>query len=149
MCLPPLEREPAFLPVLYLPGSMSTWKKSDYSLQIGLYKLTEDGDCHQHLRGIGLRFDGPHGASGSNGGMHDFWHVQFMTAAWKRAPIVGCPEWIPKTVPSIPTQARCPVTLLLCVVAGLYGGKTLKSFLTATQVDKRYIDRIGALVPKS
>ncbi len=148
MFFPPLERNPDFLPILYLPRSLAEWQGDGYVYRVVLYRLGDKCGDTTNVYSLGLRFEGPHGGASGGAGRHDFWHVQLVRSFPNVAiPLCGCPVWLPETVPSMPLYAGCPASSLLCVLASLYGGRILKSFLVQANVDSHYSEKIRALCP--
>ena len=66
MCLPPLEKNSEFVPVLYLPSNFQEWLDS-VRLQVGLYTdITEAGGSPSNVS-IGFRVEGPHHNNNDSG----------------------------------------------------------------------------------
>jgi len=95
-------------------------------LRLVLYML----DQNEKLRAIGFRFETPEGP-----GNHNYYHMQLITGFEKEIPFVmnepshedekfhepSCPEWLPTIQPAFPMCIGNPVSLILYILAGLYG----------------------------
>lgn len=129
--LPPLEKDSHFVPVLSLYCKLNA-KQSVAKLRVMLVCLDEDHKPY----GIGFRLETPESMNQNanttdNDGIHDFHHAQlirkFGNKLDRNLP-VDCPSWIPESQPSFPLPAKCPVTLLLCLIVTLYGRKYYNEF---------------------
>jgi hypothetical protein len=113
--LPPLKYDREFIPVLQMD-----WKSiedgSDISIRIEMHRYVQEypGGSRSYLRSLGFRFEIHRGKA------HDYMHVQVTKP--------GVPEWLPTSLPCIPTIAKCPVSLLFCVLASLYGKNMYNMF---------------------
>ena len=83
---------------------------------------TLDKDCN--LQSLAIRFETDEGgiSTGSNPGLHDFCHAQLCNNINKHVKNVT-PQWVPDSQPSIPLDADNQVSLVLCMLMSLYGGK--------------------------
>ena len=99
-------------------------------------------------RGIGFRLETPEsmnqdvepsesqnqGANtNSKEGIHDFHHAQLIRKFGNKLDSklkIECPSWLPQSQPSFPLPAKCPVTLLLCLIVTLYGRKCYNKFVS-------------------
>jgi hypothetical protein len=147
--LPPLEKNPEFVPVLCLKC-----KLHDTKTVVRLYVMLVSRNENEHqLQGIGFRLESPEtmilDADNSNvdqvidDGRHDFYHAQLIRSlGW--GPPIDCPDWIPETQPSFPVAANCPVTLMLNLLLSLYGKKYCWTFVTEHQIFdlKSYLNEI-------
>ena len=84
----------------------------------------------------------------ANGGIHDFYHAQLIQR-FRREELnselqIDCPCWIPDSQPSFPLPAKCPVTLLLCLIVTLYGRNYYNQFLMEHQIFdiKRHLKKL-------
>ena len=129
--LPPIKKESDFVPILSLDCK---WKEKQWSVGIKVM-LVCCGNCtdeNQIPSGIGFRLETPEimnqpDATRNNEGIHDFYHAQLIKKFGKkkldRKLQVKCPNWLPKSQPSFPLPARCPMSLMFCLIATLYGRK--------------------------
>ena len=152
--LPPLIRDPNFVPVLSLSCKLNE-TQSIARFRVMLICLDEN----EKFRGIGFRLETPEGQNQAeqdeqtptNEGSHDFHHAQLIRRLGRtkldKLPI-ECPCWLPQSQPSFPLPAKCPVTLLLCLIVTLYGRRCYNRFFD-TYVNnfrksavKRYKDKL-------
>ena len=100
------------------------------------------GNCtdeNQIPSGIGFRLETPEimnqpDATTNNEGIHDFHHAQLIKKFGKkkldRKLQIKCPNWLPESQPSFPLPAKCPVSLLFCLIVTLYGRKEYFEYRT-------------------
>ena len=142
--LPPLEEHCNFVPILSLFCTQSTAQ-----FKVMLICLDED----KKQCGIGFRMETPERMNqnvntSSNDGIHDFYHAQLIRKFDQRAPDstqgFDCPSWLPRSQPSFPLPADCPVTLLLCLIVTLYGRNYYNDFLNThgTSMTEQYQDKL-------
>ena len=131
--LPPLEKDANFVPVLSLSCKLNE-TQSIAKLRVILVCLDKNGKPY----GIGFRMETPerinqNANTTDNEGIHDFHHAQliqkFGQTKLDSELQIDCPCWIPESQPSFPLPAKCPVTLLLCLIVTLYGRKYYNQFL--------------------
>ncbi|MFQ5911427.1 MAG: hypothetical protein ACE5IJ_12025 [Thermoplasmata archaeon] len=143
--LPPLEKNPEFVPLL------SLWcKLEETGASMALrVMLVSRGGSEGRVRGIGFRLESPHGDDENEDelGRHDFYHAQLIRSLG-HGPPVECPGWLPETQPSFPLTADDPVTLVLCLLLSLYGRKYCWTFYTEHQIFdlKSYLDRLDTWI---
>ena len=148
--LPPLEKDPNCVPILSLYCKLQE-PQSIMKLRVMLVSLDENRGT-DGIYGIGFRMETPErinqGISSSannqsadaidNGGAHDFHHAQLIRKFGKRKLDdklqIDCPVWLPQSQPSFPLPAKCPVTLLLCLILTLYGRKYYNRLLTEHEI---------------
>lgn len=131
--LPPLKHNREFIPILKID-----WKSrntSDISIRIEMYRFVRifPDESRPHLRSLGFRFEF-HEASET----HDYMHVQITQQ--------GCPDWLPTTLPCIPTLAECPVSLLLCAFASLYGKDMYNMLFSGMNMPKKYLEPLEEIL---
>ena len=144
--LPPLEKDPDCVPILS-PYFNLKETRSIAKLRVLLVRLDKNRKPHG-IYGIGFRMETPEkinqGVNSSvdgqcvdttnNSGIHDFHHAQlirkFGQEKLDNKLQIDCPIWLPQSQPSFPLPAKCPVTLLLCLIVTLYGRKYYNQFLT-------------------
>ena len=97
------------------------------------------------LRILGLRFEAPEGLGG---GLHDFYHAQLIQAFVSdhvsvplNPPTVDL-TWIPTTQPSMPLDARCPITLTLALLVSLYGFRYLEVVSQDSSLPQHYFEEM-------
>ena len=129
--LPPLKKDGHFVPILSL---YCKWNKthSIAKLRVMLVCLGNRTDECQKPYGIGFRLETPESTNqtetpAGNEGIHDFHHAQLIKKFGKdnldSKLQIDCPSWLPETQPSFPVPAKCPMSLLFCLIATLYGRK--------------------------
>lgn len=125
--LPPLKKNAEFVPILHVACDLAEGVAT-MNLRVMLIRYVEDSgqDGGRRLCGVGFRFETPHGEQGE--GRHDFYHAQLIRG-FDREPSIECPDWLPCTQPSFPLVARCPVTLVVCLLRSLYGRKRFQQLL--------------------
>ena len=141
--LPPLEKKPDCVPILS-PYFNLKETQSIAKLRVLLVQL----DKNLRPYGIGFRMETPekinqgvntsvnrqHTDIANNEGAHDFHHAQLIRKFGQKKLDnklqIDCPIWLPQSQPSFPLPAECPVTLLLCLIVTLYGGRYYNQFLT-------------------
>lgn len=146
--LPPLEKEPNFVPILSLSCILN---KIQSSAQFKVMLVCRDED--EKLCSIGFRMETPESMNQSantvsNDGIHDFYHAQLTRKFDQKAPDnkqgFDCPNWLPQSQPSFPLPAHCPVTLLLCLIVTLYGRSYYNNFINIyeTSNTQAYKDKL-------
>ncbi len=112
------------LPIVTLQGS-------DQWVHFRIYVLLVSLDENSDLRILGLRFETDEGDYDTEAkrGKHDFCHMQFCQSLSKLIPCLD-PSWLPESQPSIPLDADCQVSLVLCMLVSLYGRKEVKKRLS-------------------
>ena len=97
--------------------------------------------------GIGFRLETPESMNQTNTttdneGIHDFHHAQLIKKFGKKKLDsklrICCPSWLPETQPSFPVPAKCPVSLLFCLIATLYGKKEYSDYRGMFPKQKHY-----------
>jgi len=128
--LPPLEKNSEFAPILIL---RCDYNESPPETRLMILMIRHIGD---EEKCFGFRFEGP-----AIDSMHDYWHAQITTELRRRGgrqKLPGCPDWIPDEVPCIPTTAKCPVSLILCMLISLYGKRIFNEFFADLNIDPKY-----------
>ena len=145
--LPPLKKDPNFVPVLSLYCKLDE-THNIAKLRVMLVHLEDCFDEQPKGYGIGFRMETPESMNQNtnattNEGIHDFHHAQlirkFGQSNLDKLPI-DCPSWLPQSQPSFPMPAKCPVTLLLCLIVTLYGRKCYDEFFKTYINDYRKSD---------
>ena len=116
--LEPIEKEEKdILPLVTLQSS-NDW------IIFRIYALLTTLDENCNLQSLAIRFETPEGgiSGGSNLGSHDFCHAQLCNNINRHVKNVT-PQWVPDSQPSIPLDADSQVSLVLCMLTSLYGGK--------------------------
>ena len=130
--LPPLKKDAEFVPIFSLCCNL---RKEQSIARFRVMLVTLDKDDETKLNGIGFRMETPEGLSESanednNDNIHNFHHAQLIQQfSPKQFPDrlrTESPSWLPESQPAFPLSADCPVTLFLCLIGTLYGGKYLK-----------------------
>ena len=160
--LPPIKKEPSFVPVLSLSCKLNE-TQSRARFRVMLICLDED----EEVRGIGFRLETPEGQNqdeetpadeevlaneetladedtSANKGIHDFYHAQLIKTFGQRKLDeklqINYPSWLPESQPSFPLPAKCPVTMLLCLIVTLYGRTYYNDFFNIYVNDYRKSD---------
>lgn len=125
--LPPLKDDGEFIPILQIDWNFRD--KTDISIRIEMYRFIQmfEGGSQPHLRSIGFRFE-----IHKDSKTHDFMHVQITR-------IHACPDWLPTTLPCIPTITKGAVSLLFCVLASLYGKNVYNMLFSGMKISNKYL----------
>lgn len=88
------------------------------------YVLLTMLDRHEALQSLAIRFETDEGMPESNGvtGSHDFCHVQLCRRI-NDTTRATTPSWLPESQPSLPLDAEDQISLVLCMLISLYGGR--------------------------
>ena len=128
--LPPLIKDPNFVPILSPHYKFNTTQSM---AQLKVMLVCFDETKNERPYGIGFRMESPEILNQNiakidkpSKGHHDFYHAQlsqkFCHEGLNHVQIELIKN-IPQSQPSFPLPANCPVTLLLCLIVTLYGGK--------------------------
>ena len=156
--LPPLRKDAddaEFVPIFSLCCNLSK-NQSIARFRVMLVTLDESNEA---LNGIGFRMETPEGRDQSsnttdndNIGIHDFHHAQliqqFDPKQFGDKLQTKCLSWLPESQPSFPLPADCPVTLLLCLIVTLYGGKYYKKICDPILGIEPYRNKLAKLMGK-
>ena len=134
--LPPLKKDPHFVPILSL---YSKWNETQSiaKFRVMLVCLDNCTDECQKLYGFGFRLETPEnmnqtGTTTGNVGIHDFHHAQLIKKFGKdyldSKLEIKCPSWLPESQPSFPLPAKCPMSLMFCLIATLYGREEYNNY---------------------
>ncbi len=126
--LNPCNGQPTFVPVLSLKCDFSR-PEPEVHLRVGLFLRYEN-----EVRAIGLRLESP---EGEGGGIHDYYHAQYITHFYDGAPLKGAPLWLPVAQPAMTLEADGPVGLLLSLLMSLYGLRQVSKLAIALTGDLR------------
>ena len=120
--LEPIEKD--ILPLVTLQSS------NDWVI-FRIYALLATLDENCNIQSLAIRFETDEGgiSAGSNLGSHDFCHAQLCNNINRHVKNVT-PQWVPDSQPSIPLDADNQVSLVLCMLTSLYGGKHVFSRLS-------------------
>jgi hypothetical protein len=131
--LPPLKHNREFIPMLQI-----NWKlledSSEISIRIEMHRYIQEypDTGRPHLRSLGFRFEIHKGMA------HDYMHVQVIRP--------GNPEWLPTSLPCIPTIADCPVSLLFCALTSLYGKNMYNMLFAGMDMPGKYLDPLREIL---
>ena len=144
--LPPLKKNAHFVPVLSLDCK---WNQTQRSARLKVMLVCRcnctDENCSPY--GVGFRLETPESmnqpdATTDNEGIHDFHHAQLIKKFGKKnldnRLKIECPNWLPDTQPSFPLPAKCPVSLMFCLIATLYGRKEYFEYRNEFPKQKHY-----------
>ena len=92
-----------------------------------VYALLTTLDENSTLQSIAIRFETDEGGSqsGSGTGSHDFCHAQLCNYINQRIQDVA-PSWVPDSQLAIPLDANSQISLVLCMLTALYGGRVVR-----------------------
>jgi hypothetical protein len=136
--LPPMEEESNFLPVLSLECKLDD--ENDV-MKLRLMLVHCSGN-REKPHGIGFRIE-----EGKD--IHGFYHAQLIKnlegAAEVENPPVECPLRFPEKQPCLPLKAENSVTLVLCLLIGLYGIRYCWNFINNHQLSEltSYLEYFG------
>ena len=124
MHLDPIPTKKNILPLVTLQSS------NDWVI-FRIYALLTTLDENCNLQSLAIRFETDEGgiSTESNLGLHDFCHAQLCNNINEHVKNVT-PQWVPDSQPSIPLDADNQVSLVLCMLTSLYGGKYVFSKLS-------------------
>jgi len=130
--LPPLDEDDEFVPALTMDWKLnSEWP--DISLKVEMYRHFKEGEFLV-LKSLGFRFE-----QEKPNTKHCYIHVQINKERATNNPLLGCPIWIPGHIPCIPIIARCPVSLILCLLVSFYGIDITRELNAADiKIDSKY-----------
>ena len=138
--LEPIEKE-RILPLVTIQSSPDWVHFSIYAL---LTKLNHESD----IKSLAVRFETDEGNYKMDGieGAHDFCHAQLCNTISVSYPVYA-PEWLPDSQPSFPLDADDQVSLVLCMLVSLYGGKEVRTKLNESGARDltKHLDRVRAL----
>lgn len=129
--LPPLSLNKEFVPILSMDWKLNkAW--IEISIRIEMYRYCSIDGSRSHLRSIGFRFE-----IHKPGTPHDYMHVQ-VTSRFGQGVVEGCPDWLPTSVPCIPTIAKGPISLLFCILVSLYGKEMYSRLFSGMNLPQKY-----------
>ena len=114
LLLPPSPKAAEFVPLMWMGYCLDfEANQLDVCIEVTLF-------CHvgSELEWLPLRLE-------SGGGMHNFYHAQLTNNM-----VPTKPNWLPRSQPSFPLCANCPVTLVISLLLALYGLKETARVLT-------------------
>ena len=110
-----------------------TMHSSKEWVELRIYTLLTMLDENSDIQALSIRFETDEEASQNNCiGSHDFCHAQFCQSIGK----LDCAttlKWLPDSQPSIPLDARDQISLVLCMLVSLYGGKHVLEKINQSQ----------------
>lgn len=122
LLLEPTRRD-SLLPLVTLQSSHE-WR------HFRIYTLLAKKHGASSVASIALRFETD---EGSGGGSHDYCHVQICRSIG-RHPATNS-SWLPESEPAFPLDADNQVSLVLCLLTSLYGGRSVLSKLQGAGID--------------
>lgn len=151
--LPPFNKDIGYVPVLILRCDYSK-SPPEACLALLMFRYCES---EEKIKCFGFRFEAPHKAqTPEKDTIHDYWHVQISAKIRGRVEkrtrdgrvisipvgleLPECPSWIPDAFPGVPTSAKCPVSLILCLLVSLYGKEMFNRFLVDCNIDSECIE---------
>jgi hypothetical protein len=126
--LPPLDEDREFIPILSLDCKFGSSPPS-LNLRVGMTKYANGGNGQPVS--VGFRFE-----MGKHASNHNYHHMQ-LTAKPHDEPLLGCPE-LPETYPCVPTPAKCPFSLILCMLISLYGSGISRTEIFPAELGRKY-----------
>ena len=99
-------------------------RSSQRWVHFGIYTLLWIVDDCSRLQSLAIRFETDEGdpETDKDRGAHDFCHAQLCTSIGRNLDATT-PSWIPDSQPSFPLDAEDQVSLVLCMLVSLYGGR--------------------------
>lgn len=146
LCLP---MNSGLLPVLTL---YCDFKKSsnEITVELHLYGYFNDaigGESKQKLKCFGFRFEGGHVDKKGKRHPHDYYHVQLLNkSGYSKGEILLFPEWISHKIPCIPLKIDNPVSLVLYILASLYGREMFRVLKEAETIESKYKNPIMEMI---
>lgn len=103
-------------------------------VNLRIYTLLTMLDENSDIQAISIRFETDEGIPRNDTiGSHDFCHAQFCHSIGR----LGCAtslKWLSESQPSIPVDAEDQISLVLCMLVSLYGGKHVLQRINESQV---------------
>lgn len=159
--LPPTDRTPDFVPILFLDCDLDKSKpKIAYNIMLcRCIQIKDDaGEVHQKIERMGFRFEAPHEGETRPGSeesetesAHDYWHMQLIEeiTGETRHPDIVCRHQFPTKIPCVPVRARCPVSLLLCMLFSFYGKDIISVIQTEDPINEKYMEPLAEMLSVS
>ena len=115
-----------------------TMQSSDNWVRFRIYALLTMLDDDNNLQALALRFETD---EGDGAGRHDFCHAQLCIDINKHVKDIS-PSWFPVSQPSIPLDAKDQITLVLCMLTSIYGGRQVFTDIY-TKGDRCLLNHLG------
>ena len=140
--LEPIEKE-RVLPVITIQSS-ADW------VHFSIYALLAKLNNQSKIRSLAMRFETDEGDYLKEGiiGAHDFCHAQLCNTINESFPVYA-PKWLPDSQPSYPLDGEDQVSLVLCMLVSLYGGKEVRAKLNEPGARDltEHLEKVRALRP--
>lgn len=136
LLLSPIESSTNIQPMLFLHLDF-TEEVPEVRLKLVLRIRAENQDWQL----LAIRFETPEGGDERGLGSHNYYHAQFTTDL-RNGLALPLSKWLPQSEPAIPLDARSPVTLALCILTALYGGRYLAAAPTTQHLGKHAADML-------
>ena len=120
-------------------------RSSDRWVHFGMYMLLWQFDHCNEPQSLAIRFETDEGnpKTDKDRGAHDFCHAQLCRSIGRNLDATT-PPWLPESQPSIPLDADDQVSLVLCTLVSLYGGRHVLNKLNDLGIQNR-LETVRAL----
>lgn len=108
---------------------LMTLESSANWVHFRIYVLITMLDADSALQALALRFETDEGYPDGKIGAHDFCHMQLCRSINQTVRDLS-PPWLPETQPSVPLDADDQISLVLCMLVALYGGREVVATLS-------------------
>ena len=112
-----------------------------------IYTLLTTLDENLDIQALSIRYETDEGdAQRKMDGSHDFCHAQLCNSISHRI-CATTPKWLPESQPSIPLDANDQISLVLCMLTSLYGGKQVRRRINDSGIRNvgKYLNKVRAL----
>ena len=112
-----------------------------------IYTLLTTLDENSDIQALSIRYETDEGdPQRKTDGSHDFCHAQFCNSI-SHGICATTPEWLPESQPSIPLDADDQISLVLCMLISLYGGKQVRRRINDSGIRNvgKYLNKVRAL----
>lgn len=123
LLLPPSPKAADFVPLMRMKYRFAL-KDKQFEVKDVCLEVTLFCRVGTQLEWLPLRLE-------SGGGMHNFYHAQLTNNM-----VPTKPNWLPRSQPSFPLCANCPVTLVISLLLTLYGWHKTSQILTDHRVHR-------------
>ena len=130
--------DPRIFPLLILRSSQR-W------VHFRIYTMLWTADHCSELQSLAIRFETDEGDPETDKarGAHDFCHAQLCASIAQNLDATT-PSWTPESQPSYPLDAEDQVSLVLCMLVSMYGGRRVAKRLSDLGMQQR-LEKVRAL----
>ena len=124
-----------------------TFHSSPDWVNFRIYTLLMKRDVKDEFQALAIRYETDEGGTGNRmaNGAHDFCHAQLCRSITDNLKATTG-DWIPESQPSFPLDACDQVSLVLCMLVSLYGGRCVADKLQNSRIRNR-LNKVRALKP--